>query len=234
MYKILLSVAVMAVVSGNAQASDSALDQLRSFAGPALEKCVSSDDIVTPEIKELPLPAEDGQEYASRAAEPKNYFPFDSSLVLVYSYTTSEQAVAETIELTFENISLTPKERMGVGRLAISGKIRPDSFRVRQTEQGIFAFDYANGRERMEFPFPIKENARWESSVGIESIATLRGWVIVPAGKFYGVLKVVTSLGGGDLGTATRYYAPGVGLVYEEILAEDKHDVLKLVAVRRK
>ena len=39
---------------------------------------------------------------------------------------------------------------------------------------------------------------------------------------------------GGDAGSAERYYAPGVGLVYEQITAEESQQTLKLVSYQLK
>jgi len=56
----------------------------------------------------------------------------------------------------------------------------------------------------------------------------------VPAGAYNGCLKITTRLSGGDAGSAERYYAPGVGLVYERINSEDRQETLKLTSYQLK
>jgi hypothetical protein len=43
-------------------------------------------------------------------------------------------------------------------------------------------------------------------------------------------MKVTTKIGGGDAGSAERYYAPGIGLVYEEVRGEDVQETIKLIS----
>ncbi|MDD4004486.1 MAG: hypothetical protein PHW69_04700 [Elusimicrobiaceae bacterium] len=172
---------------------------------------------------------------AEFAVSAETFFPIKGHVSMVYEYTTSDQDKSEIVEVVFDAVNHNS------GEVAVSARVSrpsdstsvPTSFLAKRTALGVFSYDFIRRSNRMEFPSDLQPGAEWNSNVGIERIETLRGWVVVPAGKFTSCLKVVTRIGGGDLGTAVRYYAPGAGLVFEEIRAEDVQSQLRLVSITR-
>jgi hypothetical protein len=81
---------------------------------------------------------------------------------------------------------------------------------------------------------PLTYNMTWNEGSDRSRVAALNAKVTVPAGAYNGCLKISTRLNGGEAGTAERYYAPGVGLVYEQVISEDRQDTIKLTAYQLK
>lgn len=86
---------------------------------------------------------------------------------------------------------------------------------------------------RREFPFPVKEGAKWDEHPDSSEVVSLSDKVSIKAGKFANCMKVVTMLAGGDAGKSVRYYAPGVGYILEEYSGEDKTCEIELLAVTK-
>lgn len=236
MYRVMLSVAVLFATMGNAQAAVSAFAQLQT-AVPACNKCVSSA-IEIPEGKVVAEPVSAAA--AKPAVKPapissEGYFPIQERVTMVYEFTTSDQEGSELFEISFDQVNQSASETLALAKVhRLASKDTPTSFFTKRNGKGVFSYDFIQGSDRMEFPAMVFRGATWNSNVGIELVETLRGWVDVPAGKFTKCLKIVTQIGGGDQGTAVRYYAPGVGLVYEEVRAEDVQSQLRLVSVTKK
>lgn len=72
---------------------------------------------------------------------------------------------------------------------------------------------YANGVK--ELPLPPILGSRWIVAPNDYEISALDAEVTVGAGAFKNCLKVSYRIGAGDGGGGEKFYAPGVGLVFE-------------------
>ena len=82
----------------------------------------------------------------------------------------------------------------------------------------------------LEFPVPASAGRTWKRYPREYSIESLEGEVATPSGAYRGCLVVVYSIAGGDAGFGRRYYAPGVGFVYES--CADEADPYELALAR--
>ncbi|HAT71453.1 MAG TPA: hypothetical protein DCS63_01380 [Elusimicrobia bacterium] len=167
-----------------------------------------------------------------RAADTQaaDYLPLDKRFVYEYEYTSSEFAGAKTIRLEYMEYSETARS-VKVNMIVFNKtKPRVSDFVMTAGDAGIRSSDSPLAGPRLEIPFPLVYNQTWNEGSDRNRVAALNAKVSVPAGVYSGCLKITTRLGGGDAGAAERYYAPGVGLVYEQVTAEDSQQTIKLVS----
>lgn len=162
------------------------------------------------------------------------YLPLGKRAVLEYEYTSSEFTASKTIRV--EYLSYSDKDKTALVNMIIFNKTRPkvSNFVVVAGENGVRASDSPIYGPRLEFPLPLTYNSVWNEGPDRSRVAALNAKIAVPAGAYSGCLKVTTRLSGGDAGSAERYYAPGVGLVYERINSEDRQETVQLISYQLK
>ncbi len=162
------------------------------------------------------------------------YLPLNKRAVLEYEFTSSEFTAAKAVRVEVMNYSAADKTAQV--NMVIFNKTKPkvSNYVLTAAQDGIRSTDSPLAGPRLEIPMPLAYNQVWNEGYDRHRVAALNAKVTVPAGVYNGCLKIVTKLGGGDAGTAERYYAPGVGLVYERITAEDGQQTLKLVSYQLK
>lgn len=162
------------------------------------------------------------------------YFPMNKGMLFKYEYTSSEFddakiVVIEIIEVSAKNEEVYAKARMtpNLGARTVSR-----FYTITRTPQGIFSGETIIMGPRKEFPIPLKVGRQWTEGSNLNRVSSLKSKVkiSVPAGDFTGCLRIVTKIDGGDGGSAVRFYYPGVGLVYEEYMGEERQDTIKLLS----
>lgn len=172
---------------------------------------------------------------ASVKTPQPDYLPFAREAVYEYDYTSSEFPGSKVIQVEYHNYS----ENDNTVSVSMAVFNRPDNnkagaYAVYANAAGVYASDSPLGGKRLEFPLPAAVGRTWTEGSDTHKIATLTGKVSVPAGSYAGCLMVLARLGGGDAGMSERFYAPGIGLVYESVTAEDVQETIKLVSYRLK
>ena len=159
-----------------------------------------------------------------------DYLPLNKRSVYEYEYTSSEFTGVKTIRLEYTGYSQT--EHTVQVSMIIFNKTKPrvSNFVMTADASGIRSSDSPLSGPRLELPFPLAYNQVWNEGSDRNRVAALNAKISVPAGTYSGCLRITTKLGGGDAGSAERYYAPGVGLVYEQINAEDSQQTIKLTS----
>jgi len=188
----------------------------------------------------VPVPAQPQMSFTVQSGEEVSlpadvdFFPIKQGRKLVYEYTTSESDGKDTVVVEFTGTSLSADGETATARVTVESKsaIKPVVFNVAKKAGGVFSYDFIGGENRKDFPFPLSIGAKWQSEAGDEQVVSFSSRIKVPAGNFYNCLKVSVALGGGDAGSASRFYAPGVGLVYENVSGEGVNSRLKLVSVQ--
>lgn len=169
-------------------------------------------------------------------AAEKDYMPLKENRTLIYSYESSENEHAQRIEVKYVNVKKVNADYTSadieVKVIPARKKASKFTFSISKGKKLVKGFNFVGGNTRTEFVLPLEKGATWKGSNGEDLVASLLGRVNVPAGSFTACLKITTKIHGGDGGSATRYYANNIGLVYEEINAEDSHSVLKLIEVK--
>ncbi|OGR65037.1 MAG: hypothetical protein A2X31_07730 [Elusimicrobia bacterium GWB2_63_22] len=163
-----------------------------------------------------------------------DYLPLNKRVVYEYEYTSSEFLGAKVIRVEF--LGYSEAEKSAAVNMIIFNKNKPkvSNFVIAAGPTGIRSSDSPIYGPRLEIPFPLAYNQTWHEGSDRNRVAALNAKVTVPAGVYSGCLKITTRLNGGEAGSAERYYAPGVGLVYEQLISEDRQDTIKLTAYQLK
>jgi len=198
---------------------------------PAIGSLIT-DEIITM-IPDLPNAMR--TEYPQIINNAALYFPASRGMRLEYAYTSSEfpgtKIIILNIEDTFdEGTNVSARIKMLIRH---NGRTFSKSYTVTRTASGVFSSDSVTGGKRQEFAVPITPGRRWKEGTAVSRIASLKGVIAVPAGNYRNCLKVVTKLSGGDGGSAIRYYAPKVGLVFDDYLGEERQDHLRLISFKK-
>jgi hypothetical protein len=183
----------------------------------------------------VPAPASIAPDQA-RAADTlaADYLPLNKRAIYEYEYTSSEFAETKTIRVEYTEYSESARS-VKVNMVILNrSKPKVSSFVMTAGPSGVSASDSPISGPRLEIPFPLAYNQVWNDGAGRNRVAALNARVTVPAGTYNACLKIVTKLGGGDAGAAERYYAPGIGLVSEQINAEDGQHSIRLVSYQLK
>jgi hypothetical protein len=85
----------------------------------------------------------------------------------------------------------------------------------------------------LEYPLPALPGAAWARPPRDFEIEGMTGEARTPAGDFSRCLVVRYTVAGGDAGAGRRFYAPGVGFVYETCSDETDPFELALSGVER-
>lgn len=165
---------------------------------------------------------------------PAEYMPIHKKAVFQYEYTSSEFPGSKVIRV--EYMSYSDKDKTAAVNMVVFNRYAPKviNYVVTADAYGVRSSDSPLYGPRLEFPLPLRYNTVWHEGPDRHRAAALNAKVETPAGPFHGCLKVKTYLSGGDAGSAERYYAPGVGLVYEKINSEDRQETIKLVSYQLK
>lgn len=163
-----------------------------------------------------------------------DYFPLKEQTRYEYKFTSTE---FEGVAKVFIDI-LTVKKKAGktVAEARMIFELRDShttSYTITRDAKWLTTADGVIIGGRREFPFPVKEGARWDEYPDSNEVVSLSDKVSIKAGKFANCMKVVTMLAGGDSGKSVRYYAPGTGYILEEYNGEDKTCELELLAVTK-
>lgn len=164
-----------------------------------------------------------------------DYLPLAREAVYEYDYTSSEFPGSKVIRVEYHNYS--ENDNAVYGTMAVFSRPagnRAGGYAVYANAAGVYASDSPLGGKRLEFPLPAAVGRTWTEGSDTHKITTLTGKVSVPAGSYAGCLGILARLGGGDAGTSERFYAPGIGLVYESVTAEDVQETIKLVSYQLK
>ena len=232
MKKFAISLLVALAAPLGAAAQNAALDGAlsRTDAVLAAEFARAAQDM-TPFTVPPPVSISDGRYTDTPAAD---YLPLDKKAVYEYEYTSSEFTGVKVVRVEF--LDYSDAEKSVRINMVIFNKTKPkvSNFSIASTPAGISASDSPLYGPRVEIPFPLTYNMTWNEGSDRSRVAALNAKVTVPAGTYNGCLKIVTRLGGGDAGSAERDYAPGVGLVYEQVNAEDHQETIKLTSYQLK
>ncbi len=160
------------------------------------------------------------------------YFPLKKDVRLEYRYKSSEFDGAAKVFVDFLSVAKKPGKTVAQVRMTFELRdTHTDNYSVTRDPKWLTAADGIVVGGRKEFPLPPRKGAQWEESPDSSEIVSLTDKVSVKAGKFKNCMKIVTKLDGGRSGRSVRYYAPGVGYVFEEYDGGDKVCEMELVAV---
>ena len=169
-----------------------------------------------------------------RIRRDPDWFPLLEGLRLTYHHTSTEFEEVETAEILFTDIRAFRDDCLAkavLTRTRMGGSVTKE-YEVRKSAREVFSASGVLGCARLEYPLPALPGKEWDTSPDRHRIASIDETIAVPAGKFRGCLRVNTYLAGGDAGSAIRYYAPGVGYVYEEVSGETAGARVCLVSIQ--
>jgi|GEM_PF-836666 len=163
----------------------------------------------------------------------KDYFPLAAGTQHIYEYSSSEfdglaRVVVIILSVKGGKKTVSVSARM---RVELKGHASTTDYAMRKTAAEVVSDDGIVVGGRIEFPLPPQKGRKWEAYPDTSEIVSLTDKIEVPAGKFRDCMKIVTLLSGGDSGSAVRYYAPGVGYVYEKYNSDDIRAEVSLVSV---
>lgn len=151
---------------------------------------------------------------------------------LTYHHTSTEFEGTETVEIQITDLRAFREDAQATAlltRTRMGGQPAREEYGIKKTAKQVATEGGVLRFSRLEFPLPPVVGKRWIEEPDLNVIAALDASIEVPAGKFFRCLRVNTFLAGGDGGTALRYYAPGVGYVYEEYSGETWGSRVRLV-----
>ncbi|MCX5789492.1 MAG: hypothetical protein NTX64_13460 [Elusimicrobia bacterium] len=162
-----------------------------------------------------------------------DYFPLMEGYKLTYRHTSTEFEGTETVEIVLTDLRAFRDDAQATAVLTRTRDGKPgqqENYAVRKTARQVTAEGGVLKLRRMEFPLPLVPGKKWLEEPNVSEIAALDAPIEVPAGMFRRCLRVNTLLAGGDGGSTIRYYAPGIGYVYEEYSGEDWGSRVELVS----
>lgn len=182
----------------------------------------------------VPAPVSISKDDRETNTPPADFLPISKRAVYEYEYTSSEFLGAKVIRVEF--LSWSEADKTAAVNMIIFNKNKPkvSNFAISSGPSGIRSSDSPIYGPRLEIPVPLAYNMTWNEGADRSRVAALNAKVTVPAGAYSGCLKISTRLNGGESGAAERYYAPGVGLVYEQVVSEDRQDTIKLTSYQLK
>ena len=161
-----------------------------------------------------------------------DYFPLLEGFKLRYEHTSTEFEGVETVETVYGEVKAFRDDAECLVTLTRSrGGARPtlETYRVVRDAKRLYAEGGVLRIPRVEFVRPPVAGKSWVEAPNRHVIAASDARIEVPAGRFGRCLRVNTFLAGGDGGSAIRYYAPGLGYVYEEYSDEAWGSRVKLL-----
>lgn len=217
----------------------------QDFAEKAIKKTFSATDgqmapfISLENYKGFEIPSPSGfsveqNKNSSETADPYVYLPISVKAVYEYEYTSSEFQGSKKVIVEYKGYS--EKDSLTSASITYYNRNgqKTSDFTLKISNNGILASDTILAGARIEIPFPLFKGKEWTENSDKNRVSTFSAKASVPAGNFENCLKIITKIGGGDAGIAERYYAQNVGMVLENISAEDKQETLKLVSFKKK
>jgi hypothetical protein len=163
-----------------------------------------------------------------------DYFPLKEQTRYEYKFNSTE--FEGTAKVYIDILSVSKKAAKTVAQARMIFELRDShttNYTITRDAKWLTTADGVMIGGRREFPFPVKEGAKWDEYPDSSEVVSLSDKVSIKAGKFANCMKVVSLLAGGDAGKSVRYYAPGVGYILEDYSGEDKTCELELVAVTK-
>jgi len=165
---------------------------------------------------------------------PKDYFPLKEKTRYEYSYNSSEFEGEAKIYIDILKVSKKGDKTTAEAKMTfILRDTNETNYKITKDKKWVITTDGIVIGGRKEFPIPPKEGIKWDESPDSNEIVSLTDKLSIKAGKFSNCMKVLTKIAAGDAGSAVRYYAPGVGYVFEDYYAEDKICKVELVSITK-
>ena len=233
MKKLFIGLLISVFAAPSAFAQYGAVQRVADAVDPVLAAALLKAQENMP-VFSVPAPVSISKDDRETNTPPADFLPLDKRAVYEYEYTSSEFLGAKVIRVEF--LSWSAADKTAAVNMIIFNKNKPkvSNFAIASGPAGIRSSDSPIYGPRLEVPVPLAYNMTWTEGADRSRVAALNAKVAVPAGAYAGCLKIVTRLNGGDSGAAERYYAPGVGLVYEQVISEDRQDTIKLTAYQLK
>lgn len=171
-----------------------------------------------------------------RITREPEYLPLIEGLTLSYHHSSTEFSGVETVEVRIDSVAAfrdDARAKAVMTRIRM-GQVRSSEFEIRRSRKEVSSGDGVLGLARREFVLPALPGKEWIEEPDRHVIHSLDATIQVPAGRFTRCLRINTFLAGGDGGSAIRYYAPGVGYVYEEYSGETRGSRVSLAAFQFK
>ena len=213
--------------------AQTAVDRVLSVTDPVMAAAFRQAGQTMP-IFTVPAPVSISKDDRSSDTPAEDYLPLNKKAVYEYEYTSSEFPGSKVIRVEF--LAWSDSDKSASVNMIIFNKTKPkvSNFSIAATPSGIRASDSPLYGPRVEIPMPLAYNMTWNEGSDRSRVAALNAKITVPAGTYNGCLKITTRLNGGEAGSAERDYAPGVGLVFEQIISEDRQDTIKLTSFQLK
>lgn len=157
-----------------------------------------------------------------------DYHPVEAGLLLEYRLRRS--GGEET--LTLEYLESRREGERVVARLRRTWRGGPEGERV-SVETVEKRPDGVYHAGRLVLPHPPVKGKSWDHPPRSYRLEGLDGRAEVPAGRYQGCARVSYLIAGGDAGSGERFYAPGVGLVYEACREESDPYETRLLRIGR-
>jgi hypothetical protein len=223
-FQTLSALIILVSVSGFASAQSTLSDK------SVLETAISATDIQIASsfadamslAQAVPVPVAPSREDAGAQAL-EAYFPLNGKTVYLYEYTSSEFVGAKLIRLEYINYSEKDHAVSVFKTITYNGVSRNEVYGVHANAEGVYSTDSIIGGKRMEFPLPAVVGKTWSENSDLVRIEATDAQVNVPAGTFRDCLQVTA-------GKSERYYAHGIGLVYEQVQTNDRQSAVKLLS----
>lgn len=233
MKKLIVSFVLAVFAAPSAFAQYGAVQRVADATDPVLAAALRKAQENMP-VFSVPPPVSISKDDRETNTPPADFLPLAKRAVLEYEYTSSEFQGAKTVRVEF--MSWSDADKTAAVNMIIFNKNKPkvSNFVIASGPSGIRSSDSPIYGPRLEIPVPLAYNMTWNEGADHSRVAALNAKVAVPAGAYSGCLKITTRLNGGESGAAERYYAPGVGLVYERVISEDRQDTIKLTSYQLK
>lgn len=224
MKKYLVSLIVSLIIipaAAGAQSFDGVL-----AADPVLAAAVRvalQDKLFVPQVS---APAE----VSKAASGPENYVPFHRDGIYNYEYTSSRFAGSKTLRLEFGNYYAKDASVTVTKTIFENNVPQVTTYQVYLTQDGIQAGGSPLAGPRLEMPSQVVLNQAWNEGQDRSRVAAVNTSIKTAAGNYKGCVRIITRIARGDVGTINRYYAPGVGLVAEQLITAEKQEMISLVS----
>ena len=184
--------------------------------------------------KNLPAtPAPSPVNKVKTANGPEYYAPLQRGAIYDYEYTSSEFAGVKILRLEFDAFSAKDSSVTVTKSVFSSNTRQTATFSIYLTNNGIQADGSPLAGPRLEMPSQVRYNQTWSEGQNQSRVAAVNTQIKTSAGDYTGCVRIITRIGGNG-GTINRYYAPGVGLVAEQMLTKEKYEAISLVAYQLK
>jgi len=193
-----------------------------AFSAEIIEKAINADFNISE-------PACRGKQ-AKVTDAALTYFPINRKITYEYEYTSTDFIGSKRLLFTIKNYSEKDATASVDVTIIKGNKTSKFYFKMQLKHNGIYSSNSFLSGPRLEIPSSIYRGKTWIENGNKNWISSIKARINLPAGKFENCVKIKTKIGNGDAGEASRYYAKGIGLIYEEWEAEDRSDILKLTS----